>query len=149
MVGQVRAAEAPLWRPPGAPADWILEMGEAYIDHLDLFTVTANLTVRFSGSESGTATDGANTVAFSEFERFTLGSGADLLDGSAAAAMIHAEAAAGNDTLLGGSGNDSLYGDDGADSLSGGDENDTLLGGLGYDTFRGDEGNDYLSGYDL
>ncbi len=26
-----------LLRPPGAPADWILEMGEAYIDHLDLF----------------------------------------------------------------------------------------------------------------
>ena len=26
-----------LLRTPGAPADWILEMGEAYIDHLDLF----------------------------------------------------------------------------------------------------------------
>lgn len=26
-----------LLRAPGAPADWILEMGEAYIDHLDLF----------------------------------------------------------------------------------------------------------------
>ncbi|MBP2300034.1 sensor histidine kinase [Azospirillum picis] len=26
-----------LLRPPGAPADWILEMGEPYIDHLDLF----------------------------------------------------------------------------------------------------------------
>ncbi|WP_244434224.1 sensor histidine kinase [Azospirillum sp. B506] len=26
-----------LIREPGAPADWMLEMGEAYIDHLDLF----------------------------------------------------------------------------------------------------------------
>ncbi|WP_434615264.1 sensor histidine kinase [Azospirillum sp. B2RO_4] len=26
-----------LMRAPGAPADWLLEMGEAYIDHLDLF----------------------------------------------------------------------------------------------------------------
>lgn len=26
-----------LTRAPGAPADWLLEMGEAYIDHLDLF----------------------------------------------------------------------------------------------------------------
>ena len=26
-----------LLRAPGAPADWLLEMGEAYIDHLDLF----------------------------------------------------------------------------------------------------------------
>ncbi|CAO3353212.1 hypothetical protein [Azospirillum melinis] len=26
-----------LMREPGAPADWLLEMGEAYIDHLDLF----------------------------------------------------------------------------------------------------------------
>ncbi|CAO3351007.1 hypothetical protein [Azospirillum palustre] len=31
-----------LMREPGAPADWLLEMGEAYIDHLDLFIPKAN-----------------------------------------------------------------------------------------------------------
>jgi signal transduction histidine kinase len=30
-----------LMRAPGAPADWLLEMGEAYIDHLDLFVPKA------------------------------------------------------------------------------------------------------------
>lgn len=117
-------------------------------DHLDLFTVTSNLTVSFTGSESGTVTDGTNTVAFSEFERFTLGSGADLLNGSAAASMIHAEGAAGNDTLIGGSGNDSLYGGDGADSVSGGSGNDRLFGDAGHDTLQGGAGNDSLFGSD-
>ena len=124
-------------------------------DHLDFFTVTSNLTVTFSGSEAGTVTDGTNAVAFSEFERFTLGSGADLVDGSAVAAMFHAEAAGGNDTVLGGSGNDTLYGGDGADSLSGGmgDDrmfgdagSDTLLGGAGADSLFGGDGDDRLTG---
>ena len=69
------------------------------IDQLDFGLVTTNLTVTFTGSEAGTATDGTSTVAFSEFERVTLGSGADLLNGTAAASMIHAEGGSGNDTL--------------------------------------------------
>ncbi|PWC88886.1 histidine kinase [Azospirillum sp. TSH100] len=38
-----------LLREPGAPADWLLEMGEAYIDHLDLFIPKA------TGAAGGTA----------------------------------------------------------------------------------------------
>ncbi|PWC34717.1 histidine kinase [Azospirillum sp. TSO35-2] len=42
-VGQTRDVHwyrFDLLRPPGAPADWILELGEAYIDHLDLYIPT-------------------------------------------------------------------------------------------------------------
>jgi Ca2+-binding RTX toxin-like protein len=117
-------------------------------DQLDLSAVSTNLTVTFSGSEAGTATDGTNTVAFSEFERFTLGSGADLLNGSAASLMIYAEGAAGNDTLTGGSGNDSLFGGDGVDSLTGGAGNDRLFGDAGHDMLQGGLGNDSLFGGD-
>ena len=124
-------------------------------DQLDLGAATTNLTVTFTGSEAGTATDGTNTVAFSEFERVTLGSGADLLNGAAAASMIHAEGGAGNDTMVGGSGNDSLYGGLGVDSLSGGlgddrmsgeDGDDRLQGGVGNDSLFGGDGNDLLIG---
>jgi Ca2+-binding RTX toxin-like protein len=115
-------------------------------DQLDFGVVTTNLTVTFTGSEAGTATDGTNTVAFTEFERITLGSGADLLNGAAAASMIQAEGGAGNDTLIGGSGNDSLYGGDGADSVSGGAGNDSLFGDAGHDTLQGGVGNDSLFG---
>jgi Ca2+-binding RTX toxin-like protein len=117
-------------------------------DQLDFGVVTTNLTVTFTGSEAGTATDGTNTVAFTEFERITLGSGADLLNGAAAASMIQAEGGAGNDTLIGGSGNDSLYGGDGADSVSGGAGNDSLFGDAGHDTLQGGVGNDSLFGGD-
>ena len=117
-------------------------------DQLDLGLVTTNLTVTFTGSEAGTATDGTNTVAFSEFERVTLGSGADLLNGAAAASVIHAEGGSGNDTLIGGSGNDSLYGGLGVDSLSGGLGDDRMFGDAGNDTLQGGGGNDSLFGGD-
>jgi hypothetical protein len=117
-------------------------------DQLDFGVVTANLTVTFTGSEAGTVTDGTNTVAFTEFERITLGSGADLLNGAAAASMIQAEGGAGNDTLIGGSGHDSLYGGDGADSVSGGSGNDRIFGDAGNDTLQGGVGNDSLFGGD-
>ena len=117
-------------------------------DHLDLFPFTSNLTVNFTGSEAGTVTSGANSVAFSEFERFTLGSGSDLLNGSAASAAMQVEAAGGNDTLIGGAGEDSLYGGAGNDSLTGGAGNDRLFGDAGNDTLAGGIGNDSLFGGD-
>lgn len=127
------------------------------LDHLDLFNVTSNLTVTFSGSEAGTVTDGTSSITFSEFERFTLGIGSDVLDGSAAALAIMAEASSGNDTLIGGSGADTLYGGAGQDQLTGGagddrlfgdDGNDSLLGGQGSDSLFGGIGNDTLIGGD-
>ncbi len=38
-----------LMRAPGAPADWLLEMGEAYIDHLDLFIPKATAAAKVVG----------------------------------------------------------------------------------------------------
>ncbi|KAA0576035.1 sensor histidine kinase [Azospirillum sp. Sh1] len=38
-----------LMRAPGAPADWLLEMGEAYIDHLDLFIPKATAAAKAAG----------------------------------------------------------------------------------------------------
>nr|WP_295835072.1 sensor histidine kinase [uncultured Azospirillum sp.] len=38
-----------LMRAPGAPADWLLEMGEAYIDHLDLFIPKATAAAKVAG----------------------------------------------------------------------------------------------------
>ncbi|BAI70910.1 two-component sensor histidine kinase [Azospirillum sp. B510] len=45
-----------LMRQPGAPADWLLEMGEAYIDHLDLFIPKA------SGVAIGSGGDGVGVA---------------------------------------------------------------------------------------
>ena len=63
------------------------------------------------------------------------GSGADLLEGSAA-----------DDTLLGGGGADTLRGLLGHDSLSGGDGDDSLLAEAGFVTLDGGAGADWLDG---
>ena len=126
-------------------------------DHLDLWNVTGNLTVTFSGNEAGTVTDGTNTVNFSEFERFSLGTGSDTLNGAASGASMFVEAGAGNDLMTGGSAADTLYGGTGNDTVSGGAGNDfisgdagddQLFGGLGNDTLYGGDGADLLSGGD-
>ena len=44
-----------LLRAPGAPADWILEMGEAYIDHLDLF-IPRSMEPKSTSTATATAT---------------------------------------------------------------------------------------------
>lgn len=117
-------------------------------DTLSLADTTGQgVTVTFSGSEAGSYqfTSGA-AGQFSQIEAFALGSGADVLNASAAVASVSVSAGDGNDTLIGGSGADLLAGDGGADSLTGGAGADTLDGGAGNDTLTGGAGNDSLSG---
>ncbi|KAA0597817.1 histidine kinase [Azospirillum lipoferum] len=42
-----------LLREPGAPADWIMELGEAYIDHLDLYVPDRTMSGDMSGDAAG------------------------------------------------------------------------------------------------
>ena len=55
--------------------------GESAGDTLDLSAVTADLTVDLTNAdpETGTASDGVNSIAFTEIENITLGAGADTL----------------------------------------------------------------------
>lgn len=93
-------------------------------DRLDASEVTDDLTLDLSGAdpESGTLTDGADTVTFTEIESVTLGSGDDTATGSD-----------GNDSIFAGAGDDSLSGGDGADTLYGNEGSDTVDGGGGDD----------------
>ncbi len=114
------------------------ETGETAGDTLDASSMTSNVTLDLSANgakdpESGTLSDGADTLQFSEIENITLGAGDDTVLGSGGADKVDlgvgndsAEGGAGNDTLSGGDGNDTLLGQAGDDSLSGGAGNDTM-----------------------
>ncbi len=118
------------------------------LDHVDLYTVTTGLTVTFSGIEAGTITTSGNSLTFAEMERFSLGSGADVVYGGANTSGMMVEAYGGNDTVTGGSGNDTLYGNDGNDSIVGGAGNDLISGGAGNDIAAGGTGDDSIYGID-
>ncbi len=110
---------------------------------------TANLTIVFTGDESGTLTGdgpGQGTAVFSQIEQLQTGAGNDVIDGGAAQAGLSLDAGAGDDTVTGGAGADTVSGGAGHDSLSGGDGADSLDGGAGNDVLHGDAGNDTLSG---
>ncbi|TCO74046.1 Hint domain-containing protein [Rhodovulum euryhalinum] len=100
------------------------------------------VTVTYSGSETGTFTDGIDTATFHEIERLSLTEQADRVDATLSLAAVTADGRLGDDTLLGGSGNDSLSGGIGADTLSGGSGQDTLAGGGGSDSLAGGSGDD-------
>ena len=114
------------------------------VDLLDASTLTAPLTVVFTGAEAGSVSAGTLTATFSEMESFNLGSGNDTLAGGAVSAPIYVDAGAGNDAITTGSGADILTGGTGNDSLSGGTGNDTLVGGSGADTINSGMGNDSI-----
>ncbi|MFN0113609.1 MAG: Hint domain-containing protein [Paracoccaceae bacterium] len=136
------------------------ETGTVDTDTLDLSGVAANVTVTFSGSESGSLSDGTNSVSFSGIERIVTGPGADSVNAASNTASVTVIAGAGADTVTGGSGadsldggagNDRLTGGAGNDWLSGGDGNDTLTGGAGDDrfVFTDGDGSDHVTGFDL
>lgn len=102
------------------------EGDEVYEDWVDARLVTANTTLVFTGDESGTLTDGTNTMSFTEVERFGLGTGNDLVDGRTATNGVRVHAGSGKDTMLGGAGND------------------TFIGGIGADLFDAGGGNDFI-----
>lgn len=88
------------------------ETGETNGDTLDLSGETADLTVDFSAPEAGTATDGIDTLSFSEIENVATGSG--------------------DDTVTGGTGNENV-------DLGGGDDTFILQNSFGNDTVTGGE----------
>ena len=133
------------------------ETGETGGDTLDFSDLTAvdPLTVTYSGNGAGTATDGTNTVAFTEIENLVLGDGADFVDAgaSAEAAEIdamggddHVEGTLADDTIRGGDGADAIFGDAGADLIYGDVGDDDLGGDAGDDTVYGGDGDDWIQG---
>jgi len=120
--------------------------GGTDFDTIDLSAVTSPVTVTYSGSETGTVTDGTGTITFSQIERFILTDLADTVDGSADSIGINIEARGGDDFVLGSTGNDTLLGEDGNDTLSGEAGDDSITGGAGDDFIDGGDGNDNLNG---
>ncbi|MHA7873807.1 Hint domain-containing protein [Roseivivax sp.] len=136
-------------------------------DVLDFSLVTDPVTLTYTGDESGTITDGTDTLSFSEIERVILSDRAETIDASATTGGIQIEAGGGADLLRGGSGDDTIYLGDGADTVAAGagddliDDieggvtsgtqwidaglgDDTVLYGGGDDTVFGGEGNDRI-----
>lgn len=116
-------------------------------DTLDLSGLSGPVTVTHSstGAESGTITDGTDTITFSEIESLILTDQADSVDGSAShtglgtdALGINLDARDGDDTVIGGRGGDTIDGGDGADNIQGNHGDDNLSGGAGNDTIYGD-----------
>ncbi|MCB1396048.1 MAG: hypothetical protein H6898_04685 [Rhodobacter sp.] len=108
-------------------------------DWLDIAS-DRNTIVTIDDSGSGTATVRSATVEFSNFERFSTGSGDDLIDASATTTGVFVDSGTGQDTVIGGSGNDTLIGD----SVIGGAGDDELVGNYA----DGGEGNDVVHAED-
>lgn len=122
--------------------------GGSDTDRLDLSGLTSAVDVTFDGDESGTATDGGETLIFSEIEEVILTDFNDTLDGTLSSTPIIADGGAGDDTLLGGTGNDTIEGGTGSDTLDGGLGDDVLQGGDDADLFdlATNFGGDQISG---
>ncbi|MFW2542011.1 Hint domain-containing protein [Primorskyibacter sp. 2E107] len=140
----------------GFGADTIVG-GEAGVDSdtVDLSALTTAATVDYFGNESGEVSSGADTLSFSEVERFILTEQNDSLTSGADSIGVYAEGrggddtmwgGAGADTLLGGEGQDEIYADSGDDLIYGGAGNDDIGGDAGRDTVFGEDGDDYVQG---
>ncbi|SDK02961.1 Hint domain-containing protein [Aliiruegeria lutimaris] len=105
-------------------------------DTLDFSNATAAISVTFDGTESGSATDGTNTVSFSEIEAITGGTGDDIIDASADASGLALEGGSGNDWISGGGGDDTITGGTGDDTIQTDTGQDTIVlaDGFGNDT---------------
>lgn len=122
------------------------DVGDAEYDVLDFRGHTQAVTINFTGSESGTAAAGTDTVTFSEIEGFWLSNQADSVDGSASTSAMAIGAGAGDDTIIGGSGADAIAGQDGNDLIESGAGNDSIDAGIGNDTVLGGAGDDLIYG---
>jgi Ca2+-binding RTX toxin-like protein len=122
--------------------------GGSDTDTLDLSAVTGNITITMSGTEAGTATDGANSVSFTEVERLVTGTGNDTIFGGVGTDPMWVDAGAGADRIVTGSGADYLVGGAGSDTLIAGAGNDTMYGGTETDLFQFGNGwgNDLIVG---
>ncbi len=102
-------------------------------DTLNLNGVTSPVNVTFTGDEAGTATDGTDTLTFSEIESIVGSETDDTLDASASTV---------SQTLAGEAGADTITGGAGADLLAGGADADVIFGGGGDTVDGGSAGND-------
>jgi len=90
-------------------------------------------TVAGSGLETGTITDGSNTVTFSEIENISTTDFADYVDSRPSGSNLNITAGGGDDTIFGGTGDDTVYGGDGVDRFYGAGGDNTFYGGSGND----------------
>ena len=118
------------------------ETGETEGDRIDFSTISDDITITFTGDETGTLTDGVNTTSFSEIERFQMGTGNDSVIGSFEAENIIGNF--GDDTILGGGGDDTIFSGCDDDSVVGGAGNDSLLTSSGADIVEGGIGDDII-----
>jgi Ca2+-binding RTX toxin-like protein len=126
--------------------------GDGMEDTVTVRATNAADNVTVAGTASGLAVTGlAATVNVNTPEALLdrldvqLLAGNDTFSATGLAAgviALHADGAAGNDTITGSANADLLIGANGDDSLLGGDGDDALLGGLGTDTLDGQGGND-------
>ncbi|CUH78600.1 Hint domain-containing protein [Tropicibacter naphthalenivorans] len=118
------------------------ETGETLGDRINFSTLGDDITITFTGAETGTLTDGTNTTSFEEIERFQMGTGNDSVIGSAGAEHIIGNF--GDDTIIAGGGDDTIFSGFDNDSVSGGDGNDSLVTSTGADTVEGGAGDDEI-----
>lgn len=104
-------------------------------DVIDLSGLSIPLTVIYTGDESGTISDGTDTITFSEIEEIHLGDGDDIVDATAAPSGVYLLAEGGDDMITAG---------DGDDHIAGGAGNDTIVAGAGNNDVWGDSGSDTL-----
>ncbi len=119
--------------------------GDDY-DTLDLSQLTGPVSIGSTNNVYGTATNGTDTVHFTDVEQFILTDDSDYADGRNATSGLSLELRDGDDTAYGTMGDDSIDGGTGNDWVSGGVGSDTLVGGLGDDTLTGGAGADSMSG---
>ncbi|MGJ5620168.1 Hint domain-containing protein [Sulfitobacter sp. MF3-043] len=123
--------------------------GEGGTDHdiIGLDNLTGPVTVTFTGEESGTITNGTDTISFSEIEEVIGTNQGNLFDLSGRTDNnSYVFSGGGDDTIIGGSGQDDLRGGDGNDSIEGGAGGGNLEGGAGNDTVTGGSGNEDIYG---
>lgn len=111
------------------------DAGDTDTDVLNATGVTVDTVLDLTAPETGTLTDGTDTVSLAEIEQFFLGSGDDSATGSV-----------GDDFIGLGAGNDSINAGAGDDTITAGTGNDTvaITNGFGNDTV--DAGEDVGNG---
>ncbi len=113
---------------------------------IDVSAVTTGVTVDYYGDGLGPATDGTDTINFTNIQNWELTDQADLFSAGGDTVGVNAYGRGGDDTMWGGLGDDMLDGGDGVDIIYGDTGDDTIYGGAGNDTIDGNTGRDVIYG---
>ena len=112
-------------------------------DRINSSSFTTGLTVNITSPENGTITDGlGNTTTFTDIERWQMGAGDDVVNGSDGVENLIM--GAGDDVINAGGGDDIVFSGFDNDTVDGGAGNDTLWTSSGADTVTGGIGNDSI-----